>query len=130
MAQFAMNTSVSTATNFTPFFLLYGRQPVSPLNLAIPVSEVETATTLVKDLQVALDQAVVALNKQNETVASIMNKKTVPKQFIVGEKVLLSTQNLKFKGSRKFKQRFAGPFNIIEVVSPVNYKLELPVQWV
>ena len=50
LAAFAMNTSVSNATGFSPFFLQFGRHPVSPLNIAIPSLSVETVSTVVKSL--------------------------------------------------------------------------------
>ena len=50
LAAFAMNNYVSNATGFSPFFLQFGRHPVSPLNIAIPSLSVETVSTVVKSL--------------------------------------------------------------------------------
>jgi hypothetical protein len=50
-------------------------------------------------------------------------------EFKVGEEVLLSTRNLKNllpTQTHKFNKQFIGPFKIIQIVSPVQYKLELP----
>ena len=55
-----------------------------------------------------------------------MNKHTRQYKFTVGERVLLNTKNLRFPGNPKFKQRYAGPFKVLEQVSDVNYMLELP----
>jgi hypothetical protein len=54
--------------------------------------------------------------------------------FKVGDQVLLSTTNLHLASqskqpSRKFQPRFVGPYPVIQQVSPVAYKLELPVTW-
>jgi hypothetical protein len=48
--------------------------------------------------------------------------------FKVGDKAFLSTVNLKLASSisSKFKRRFIGPFKVLQVVSPVAYKLQLP----
>ena len=50
-------------------------------------------------------------------------------EFEVGDRVLLNTKNLKFKGleCRKLMPRFIGPFPIEEKVGNVSYKLTLPV---
>src|SRR3546814_14744902 len=43
-----------------------------------------------------------------------------------------STENLSFKnvsGSRKFRERFIGPFKVLSKTSDVNYKLQLPSDW-
>src|SRR4051794_11517396 len=52
-------------------------------------------------------------------------------QFNIGDKVLLSTKNLKLdtlilSSSHKFLPRFVRPFMITIVISPVAYKLDLP----
>ena len=45
--------------------------------------------------------------------------------FAVGEKVLLSTRNLNLTGSRKFKDKFVGPFVVQQRIGEVAYKLDL-----
>jgi hypothetical protein len=48
--------------------------------------------------------------------------------FAVGDKVYLSTENLRLPGqlSPKFRQRWIGPYPINRVISPVAYELKLP----
>ena len=45
--------------------------------------------------------------------------------FNVGDKLLLSTRNLNLTGSRKFKDKFVGPFVIQQRIGEVAYKLDL-----
>ena len=45
--------------------------------------------------------------------------------FAVGDKVLLSTRNLNLTGSRKFKDKFVGPFVVQQRIVKVAYKLDL-----
>jgi hypothetical protein len=55
------------------------------------------------------------------------NKRTLEVPFAVGDKVMLSTKNLKLKfGCNKLKPRFVGPFTVVKQASPVAFKLELP----
>ena len=45
--------------------------------------------------------------------------------FAVGDKVLLSTRNLSLTGSRKFKDKFVGPFVVQKRIGEVAYRLDL-----
>ena len=45
--------------------------------------------------------------------------------FSIGDRVLLSTRNLNITGSRKFKDKFVGPFVVQQRIGEVAYKLDL-----
>ena len=47
-----------------------------------------------------------------------------------GEKVWLETKHLPLKtGTRKLTAIWAGPFEVIEAIGPVAYRLSLPEDW-
>ena len=46
-------------------------------------------------------------------------------EFVVGNKVLLSTRNLKLHGSLKFRDRFVGPFLITKCIGETACRLDL-----
>ncbi len=52
-------------------------------------------------------------------------------QFEPGDRVMLSTKNTPIAQgpAYKLKPRFTGPFKVIDVVSPVAYRLQLPSSW-
>ena len=51
-------------------------------------------------------------------------------EFQTGQSVLLSTKNLRVRGTpHKLQRRFAGPFRVIERVGKLAYKLQLPEDW-
>ena len=50
--------------------------------------------------------------------------------YKVGDLVLLSTKNLKMKGTTgKLQRKFVGPFQITEVIGQQAYRLSLPEDW-
>ena len=50
--------------------------------------------------------------------------------YKVGDLVLLSTRNLKIKGTLgKLQRRFVGPFWVIEAIGQQAYRLSLPTDW-
>ena len=46
-------------------------------------------------------------------------------EYAVGDKVLLSTKNLRLHGTRKFRDRFVGPFVVTECIGSTAYRLDL-----
>ena len=50
--------------------------------------------------------------------------------YTVGDLVLLSTRNLKMKGTpSKLQRRFVGPFKVIEVIEQQAYRFSLTEEW-
>ena len=50
-------------------------------------------------------------------------------EFKKGEHVWLEAKNLKLPYSKKISTKREGPFEIMEVLGPVTYRLKLPTQW-
>ena len=51
------------------------------------------------------------------------------REYQPGDKVYLSTRNLRFKGpGRKLAPRYVGPFEVLKKVGAVSYRLRLPVE--
>ena len=50
--------------------------------------------------------------------------------YKVGDLVLLSTRNLRMKGTPgKLQKRFVGPFRVTEIIGEQAYRLALPKEW-
>ena len=62
--------------------------------------------------------------------AKYYDKKHRDVGYKVGDLVLLSTRNLKLKGTPgKLQKRFVGPFRVIEIIGEQAYRLSLPDEW-
>ena len=46
-------------------------------------------------------------------------------EYAVGDRVLLSTRNLRLQGRKKFRARYAGPFRVIDRIGNIAYHLDL-----
>src|SRR3954463_552135 len=131
-AEFACNNAPSASTQMTPFHLCYGRDPVDPYSqIASFPDSIPAAADFHRQQQNAIKQATdsLVLAKANQEKYANQHRRDV--SFSVGDKVLLSSFHIHLasqaqRPTRKLQARFIGPYTIIDKVSPVAYKLELP----
>jgi hypothetical protein len=126
-AEIAINNSVTQSTGLSPFFLNYGKHPHVPLTSVLPATSNNTVasslTRIHDNLEIAKQSILQAQDQQKDYV----NKRRRDVVFKEGEEVYLATKNLPLKhGVAKFTGKYAGPYKIVKVISPLAYKLELP----
>jgi hypothetical protein len=124
IAQFAHNNWPSDTTRKSPFFLLMGFNPRADwIHATSPIPKV---TLRLEQLKEARIQARDAMIKAQQ---SWVKHKDTPK-YKEGDLVWLEGKNLRVnQPTAKLAPRRHGPFKIIQVMSNVNYRLELPTQW-
>jgi hypothetical protein len=97
-----------------------------------PISTfVEFVSEFVKIMQGLATSAVTSIDQDNKTAEWYANRSRRDFKFGAGDAVLLFTKYLipeafKYR-KRKLAAKFAGPYEIIEVISPVDYRPQLPV---
>lgn len=131
--EFAYNNSKQASTGYTPFFLNYGRHPCTTTSLVVK-DEIENeasnqaAIDFIKGWEQDIVQAKKNLEAAQQRQARFADSSRRDHKFKVDDLVLLNGQHLKALGSTtsKLNARFLGPFKIIEMVSPVAARLELP----
>ena len=122
LVQFAYNDSQSESTGHTPFYLLYGEHPSSPLTSLLPIddtvpSAADFASNIKDNLQSALDH----LRQAQQRQKTFADRRRRDLTFSVGDRVSLSTTNLKWpQGSNKLLPKWV-PTTIEQVISPVAY---------
>lgn len=117
------NTRVHNATNLSPFFLTYLRDP------NLPFFEIENSRTLMGEdwasdmlnrLKIAYRLAEQNLTRTKCTQKQIFDKTAQTKEFEIGEKVLLLKSRSEFGGNAKFAKQWT-PVFIAQIIGPVTY---------
>jgi hypothetical protein len=127
MAEFAWSNHVHSSSQHTPFFLNNGRHPRMGFE---PVrSKVPAVDNFVTQLQASWEEARSAIIKAKDEMAKYYNRRREPTPVLkVGDKVWLDSSDIRTtRPSRKLSDKWLGPFEIIEKVSSMAYRLQLPL---
>jgi hypothetical protein len=134
----AYNSLVSSSTRYAPNQLLYGFVPLGPLDLANPRSKRMQLLRqndgqidgFLRDIETHRDMARLAIAEAQEKQAHAYDAGRRARTFGKGERVLVNPHSLEWLESKgktaKLRQRWIGPFDVIERVSVNSYRLKLP----
>ncbi|GJZ32783.1 putative reverse transcriptase domain-containing protein [Tanacetum coccineum] len=129
LVEFSYNNSYHSSVRCAPFEALYGRKCRSPIMWAEVGEGQLIGLELVQETTENISQIKDRLKAARNHQKSYADKRRKPLEFSVGDYVLLKV--LPWKGVVRFGEkgklvpRFVGPFEIIEKVVPVAYKLDL-----
>lgn len=130
-AELWYNTTFHISTGFTPFEVVYGRKPPVLVHFLEGETRVEAVAQELRDRDEALRQLKFNLQKAQEQMKMQADKRRKEVQFDVGDWVFLKLwphrqQSVVQRIHQKLAPRFFGPYQIIQKVGPVAYKLKLP----
>ena len=139
--EFAYNNATHSSTGTTPFFLLYGFHPRTPLDFLKPsdnnrmnYSLSPEAVSFLETLAMHRDSARRSIATAQDKQATQYNKsrRAVP-EFKKGSMVLVNPHSLEWVDSKgtgaKLKQRWIGPFEVIQKINPNVYRLRMGDQY-
>ncbi|KAB5587579.1 Integrase core domain containing protein [Ceratobasidium theobromae] len=133
------NTSIHTATKQSPAFLLRGFQPLTPALLLTGTQNPIQRLTNESDKAIEFSESMKAIRKQAQdalVIAQSYQQKAYNKgrtyiQFQPGDLVVINPHSLELlkdiggKG-RKLQMKYDGPFEVMDQISPVSYRLRFP----
>ena len=132
MIEFAVNNTPNRTTGYSAFYLNYGYHPLHPLQLLHSPEETrnEAVVQFTSRLQSEFQAAVQQLNKARDQMMQQTSSARRLVEFQEGDLVLLSTRHIRFRQCpTKLQRRYVGPFQVIQKISTVAYKLQLPAGW-
>lgn len=132
-AEFAYNNAQHSATQFSPFFTLYGYHPKADTLEGKNLSASDSSCTVpavvnrIERLKDVHRQIKDHLSRAQESAQKYSNASRIPHDFKVNDKVWLLSKNVETsRPTSKLDHRRLGPFKIIEKINAVAYKLQLP----
>ncbi|GJX61237.1 reverse transcriptase domain-containing protein [Tanacetum coccineum] len=129
LAEFSYNNSYHSSIRCAPFEALYGRKCRSPVLWA----EIGESSLIGPELiQETTDKVVLIKEKlkaARDRQKSYADNRRKPLEFEVGDRVMLKVSPwkgvIRFWKKGKLASRYVGPFEILERISPVAYRLRL-----
>ncbi|GKA27469.1 putative reverse transcriptase domain-containing protein [Tanacetum coccineum] len=130
LAEFSYNNSYHSSIRCAPFEALYGRKCRSPVLWA----EIGEGSMIGPELVLETIDKVVLIKEKlkaaRDRQKSYADKRRKPLEFEVGDRVLLKVSPWKgvvrFRKKGKLAPRYVGPFEILERIGLVAYRLRLP----
>jgi hypothetical protein len=132
-AEFALNNHRSSSTGFTPFYMVYGRHPNTPLTLTNEVVDINTdntpltVETFIKNWHMDLQTARASIETAQIRQQRYANRSRRDVQFKEGDMIYIDSTDIKLRTlAAKFKQRWIGPHKVTHRTGAVTYRIQLP----
>jgi hypothetical protein len=127
---FAYRTSWHETIKESPFYMMYGRNPILPIDTELDTNqselEVDTLTykkRLKQNLKLAYNISHYHTLKEQEKQRRNYDKKRSTNNYEIGDQVWVFTPRVKEGLSKKLATLWHGPYRIEEKYSNVNYKI-------
>ena len=127
MTEFAYNNREHSVTKFSLFYVNYGRHSESFESIST-TNNTYSVEQWVKHIKDVYELAKKSLDKAANTMKKYYNYYSGPSlQYKSRDKVLLDSKNIKTtKPTKKFNNKWLGPFEVDSKVWASTYKLKLP----
>jgi hypothetical protein len=131
--EFALNDHRLSTTGFTPFYMVYGRHPNTPITLTNEVVTVRddrtplTVNAFIKNWHMDLQTAKASMETAQQRQQRYANQHRRDVQFEPRDMLFINAHDINIRSrAAKFKQRWIGPHNITHHTGTVTYRIQLP----
>jgi hypothetical protein len=130
LVEFAYNNGYQASLNMSPFEVLYGRSCNTPISWSNPVNRISLGPNIMREMEQQVTQIKQNLKVAQNRQKSYVDQKRTPREFKTGDHVYLiikhKRSSLKMGSCAKLAPRYFGPFELLDRVGPVAYRLALP----
>ena len=133
LAEFVYNNSFQSSIGMAPYEALYGRKCRTPLCWTELSERKVIGPDLIRETEEKVKMIREKLKVATDRQKSYTDMKRKDIRYEVGEKVFLKVSPwkkvMRFGKKGKLSPRFIGPYEVIEKVGPVAYRLALPTDF-
>eukprot|EP00253_Pinus_taeda_P018621 PITA_18621 len=131
LAEWWYNTNYHATTKMTPYEAVYGQLLPSPTSYLKGCSKVQAVDQLLQHRATMLAHLRENLHQAQNRMKQQVDQHRLERQFQEGDQVFLWLQpymqtSLKDKGCQKLSPKFYGPYQVLQRIGEVAYKLALP----
>ena len=125
LATLVINCSKSTRTGYSPFFLVFGRQPRIPLDFLSPVPSVESSSSRsYLEFLKNMEDVIKRISTKSKLYLEVQNKHRVQREALRVTDVCYAFFNIvKTDVSKKLQSFYGGPFIVVKKFSDALYEL-------
>jgi hypothetical protein len=130
LVEFAYNNDQQESLKMSPFEVLYGRSCNTPFSSSNPVNMITIGPDMLKEMEQKVIQIKKNLKAAQNRQKSYADRKRTPREFKTRDHIYLRVRpmknSLRMGACAKLTPRYCGPFEILDRVGPVSYRLALP----